>query len=163
MRLITVKGITSFPCVKPQSLQSLGKLGVEGWYESPSWVTYVLLLMYLALLTFSGWPPFSCFISGYPGPEREPFLWHDGDLFKLLHYWFPIVPTLSGGNTLTLSLFSIVLHHLTVGERLQQREMMAASFRPWSRRLLMCMSLNMYLSALLDEDISLHHFKQEIY
>lgn len=155
MRLITVKGIN------PQYLQSLGKLGTEEWYDSPSRVTCVLLLMYSALLTFSGQPPFSCFISGYAGPEREPFLWHDGDLFKLLHYWFPIMPTLNGGNTLCL--FSTVLHYLTVEERLQQKEMMAASFRPQSRRLLMCMSLNMYLSALLDEDISLHLFKQEIY
>lgn len=61
-----------------------------------------------------------------------------------------------------LSLFNTVLHHLPVGERLQQREVMAASLRPWSRRLLMCTSLKMCLSALLDEGISLHLFKQEI-
>lgn len=119
--------------------------------------------MYSALLAFSGRPPFSCFISGYPGPEGEPFMWHDGDLFKLSHYRLPIMPTLNGGNALPLSPFNIDLHHLAVGERLQQTEMMAASFRPQSRRLLMCMSLNMYLSALLDEDISLHLFKQDIY
>jgi len=154
MRLIIVGGIINFPCMKSQYLWSLGKLGVEGWYDGPSWVTCLLLLMYPALLTFSGRPPFSCFISSCPGPEGEPFLWHDGALFKLLHCWFPIMPTFNGGNTLALSLLNIVLHHLTAGERLQQKEMMAASFRPWSRRLLICMSLNMYLSALLDEDIT---------
>lgn len=157
MRLIIVKSITSFPCMIPQHLQSLGKLGVEGWYDSPSWVICVLLLMY----TFSGCPPFSFFISGSPGPDGEPFLWHDGDLFKLLHYWLPIMDI--KWWEYTLSLFNMFLHHLTVEEKLQQREMMAASFRPWLRRLLMCVSLNIYLSALLDEDISLHLFEQEIY
>lgn len=121
MRLIAVKDITSFPCMKPQYLQSLGKLGVGGWCDSPSWGTSLLLWMCSALLTFSGppfsGPPFSCFIAGSPGPEGKPFLLHSGDLFELLHYWFSMMPALSGDNIITLPLFNIALHHLTVGKK----------------------------------------------